>query len=103
MTARARFVSRGWEPASAEFLTKFQTFHVRKSMKICHVAVIYLPGILPGCSKYAQDISTGFIGRGHSVTVLTAHAISGRGWVDPLWGQYSSKKEETIEGVRVKR
>ena len=72
-------------------------------MKICHVAVIYLPGILPGCSKYAQDISTGFIGRGHSVTVLTAHAISGRGWVDPLWGQYSSKKEETIEGVRVKR
>ena len=72
-------------------------------MKICHVAVIYLPGNLPGCSKYAQDISTGFIERGHSITILTSRAVTGRGWVDPLFGQYSSKQEETINGVRVKR
>lgn len=72
-------------------------------MKICHVVVIYLPGILPGCSKYAQDITTGFIERGHSVTVLTARSVTGRGWIDPLFGQYSSKEEEAINGVRVRR
>ena len=35
--------------------------------------------------------------------VLTANAVTGRGWVDPLFGEYSSKKEEMINGVRVKR
>ncbi len=72
-------------------------------MKICHVAPIYLPGILPGCSKYVQDISKSLAGRGHSITVLTSNAITGRGWVDPVFGQYSPVKEETIEGVRVRR
>jgi glycosyltransferase involved in cell wall biosynthesis len=62
-----------------------------------------LPGILPGCSKYAQEISTGFVNRGHSTTILTAHAVTGRGWADPFGGQYASKKEETINGVRVRR
>ena len=72
-------------------------------MNICHIVPIYLPGILPGCSKYVQDISDGLIKRGHSITVLTANAITGRGWVDPLFGKYSLKKEETVNGVRVKR
>ncbi|OGP91532.1 MAG: hypothetical protein A2157_08740 [Deltaproteobacteria bacterium RBG_16_47_11] len=72
-------------------------------MKICHVVPIYLPGILPGCSKYVQDISKGLIERKHSITVLTANAITGRGWVDPLFGKYSSIKEETINGVGLKR
>jgi glycosyltransferase involved in cell wall biosynthesis len=72
-------------------------------MNICHVVPIYLPGILPGCSKYVWDISKGLAKRGHFTTVLTANAITGRGWVDPLFGKYSSVKEETINGVRVKR
>ena len=72
-------------------------------MKICHVAPIYLPGILPGCSKYVMDISESLSRRGHHVTVLTAHAVTGRGWVDPLFGKYSPKKEEIMNGVRVKR
>ena len=37
------------------------------------------------------------------LTVLTSNAITGRGWVDPFFGQYSSVKEETIDGVRVRR
>lgn len=72
-------------------------------MKICHVLPIYLPGILPGCSKYVQDISAILLKKGHRATVLTADAITGRGWVDPLFGKYSSKKEEMINGVRVRR
>ena len=72
-------------------------------MNICHVAPIYLPGILPGCSKYLQDVSEVLAKRGHRVTVLTANAVTGRGWVDPFFGEYSSIKEETINGVRVKR
>jgi len=72
-------------------------------VNICHVVPIYLPGILPGCSKYVQDISSILSGKGHHVTILTANAITGRGWVDPLFGKYSSKKEEMINGVRVKR
>ena len=72
-------------------------------MNICHIVPIYLPGILPGCSKYVQNVSEMLAERGHRVTVLTANAVTGRGWVDPLFGQYSSVKEETIEGVRVRR
>jgi len=72
-------------------------------MKICHIVPIYSPGTLFGSSKYVQDISTGLAERGHHLTVLTANAIIGRGWVDPLFGKYSSKKEEVIDGVRVKR
>jgi glycosyltransferase involved in cell wall biosynthesis len=72
-------------------------------MKICQFVPIYLPGILPGCSKYIQDVSETLSKRSHDVVVLTADAITGRGWVDPLFGKYSSKKEETINGVRVKR
>lgn len=72
-------------------------------MNICHIVPIYLPGILPGCSKYIQDVSEHLSKRGHDVVVLTADAITGRGWVDPLFGEYSSKKEEMINGVRVKR
>src|SRR3990172_1923156 len=72
-------------------------------MKICQVVPIYLPGILPGCSKYAQDISKGLMERGHAITILTANAITGRGWVDPLFGKYSSTREEIINGIRIKR
>ena len=72
-------------------------------MKICHVVPIYLPGTLLGSSKYVHDISSGLAGRGHFVTVLTSNAITGRGWVDPLFGKYSSEKEEMINGVRVRR
>ena len=72
-------------------------------MNICHIVPIYLPGILPGCSKYIQDVSEHLSKRGHDVVVLTANAVTGRGWVDPLFGEYSSKKEEMINGVRVKR
>ena len=72
-------------------------------MNICHIAPIYLPGMLPGCSKYFQDISEMLAERGQRVTVLTADAVTGRGWVDPFFGEYSSKKEEMIEGVRVRR
>jgi len=72
-------------------------------MNICHIVPIYLPGILPGCSKYIQDVSEHLSKRGHDVVVLTANAITGRGWVDPLFGEYSPKKEEMIHGVRVKR
>ena len=72
-------------------------------MNICHIVPIYTPGILPGCSKYIQDVSEHLSKRGHDVVVLTADAVTGRGWVDPLFGKYSSKKEETINGVRVKR
>lgn len=72
-------------------------------MNICHIVPIYLPGILPGCSKYIQNISESLTKRNHQVTVLTADAITGRGWVDPLFGNYSSKNEEIINGVRVKR
>ena len=72
-------------------------------MNICHIAPIYLPGILPGCSKYLHDVSEMLAKRGHRVTVLTANAVTGRGWVDPFFGEYSSIKEETINGVRVKR
>jgi len=72
-------------------------------MNICHIVPIYLPGILPGCSKYIQDVSEGLSKKGHDVVVLTADAITGRGWVDPLFGKYSSKKEEMINGVRVRR
>ena len=72
-------------------------------MNICHIVPIYLPGILPGCSKYVRDVSKNLIERGHTLTILTADAITGRGWVDPLFGKYSSKKEEMIDGVRVRR
>jgi glycosyltransferase involved in cell wall biosynthesis len=72
-------------------------------VNICHIVPIYLPGILPGCSKHVLDISEGLTRRGHLLTVLTANAITGRGWVDPLFGKYSPKKEEMINGVRVKR
>ena len=72
-------------------------------MNICHIVPIYLPGILPGCSKYVLDISEGLTRRGHLLTVLTANAVTGRGWADPLFGKYSPKKEEMINGVRVKR
>ncbi len=72
-------------------------------MKICHVVPIYLPGILPGCSKYIQDVSEILFKCGYQVTVLTADSITGRGWVDPLFGKYASAKEERINGVRVKR
>jgi glycosyltransferase involved in cell wall biosynthesis len=72
-------------------------------VNICHIAPIYLPGILPGCSKYLQDISEMLAKRSHHVTVLTANAVTGRGWVDPLFGRYASKKEEIMNGVRVKR
>lgn len=72
-------------------------------MNICHIVPIYLPGILPGCSKYVQDISINLIAKGHFLTVLTADAINGRGWVDPFLGTYSSAKEEWINGVRVRR
>lgn len=72
-------------------------------MKIGHIVPIYLPGILPGCSKYIQDVSEVLSKRNHQVTVLTANAITGRGWVDPLFGKYSPVNEERINGVRVKR
>ncbi len=72
-------------------------------MKICHVVPIYTPGTLFGSSKYIQDISKGLAIRGHHVTVLTANAITGRGWVDPLFGKYSPRKEEISDDVRVKR
>jgi glycosyltransferase involved in cell wall biosynthesis len=72
-------------------------------MKICHIVPIYLPGILPGCSKYIQDISEILSKRDHQVTLLTADALTGRGWVDPIFGKYASVKEERINGVRVKR
>ena len=72
-------------------------------MNIGHIVPIYLPGVLPGCSKYIRDISEFLSKRNHQVTVLTADATTGRGWVDPLFGNYSSKNEEIINGVRVKR
>lgn len=72
-------------------------------MNVCHVVPIYSPGTLFGSSKYVQDISNGLAGKGHHLTVLTANAITGRGWVDPLFGQYSSIKEEVTGGVRIKR
>jgi glycosyltransferase involved in cell wall biosynthesis len=72
-------------------------------MKICHIVPIYLPGVLPGCSKYVHDISKNLAERGHLLTVLTANATTGRGWVDPAFGRYSPKTEEMISGVRVKR
>jgi len=72
-------------------------------MNICHIIPIYLPGALFGSSKYVQDISNGLAKKGHYLTVLTANAITGRGWVDPLFGKYSSVKEEMIDRVRVKR
>jgi glycosyltransferase involved in cell wall biosynthesis len=72
-------------------------------VNICHVVPIYLPGILPGCSKYVRDISNGLAKRGHDLTVLTSNAVTGRGWVDPLFGKYSSLKEERINQIRVKR
>lgn len=34
---------------------------------------------------------------------MTANAITGRGWADPLFGKYSSVKEERMDGLRVKR
>jgi glycosyltransferase involved in cell wall biosynthesis len=72
-------------------------------VNLCHFVPIYLPGILPGCSKYIQDISEIFVKRGHRVTVVTSRAITGRGWVDPVVGKYSEIGEEIINGVRVKR
>jgi len=72
-------------------------------MKICHVVPIYSPGTLFGSSRYVQDISNRLARKGHLLTVLTANAITGRGWVDPLFGKYSWVKEEMINGVRVKR
>ena len=72
-------------------------------MKICHVVPIYSPGTLFGSSRYVQDISNRLARKGHLLTVLTANAITGRGWVDPLFGKYSCVKEEMINGVRVKR
>ena len=72
-------------------------------MHLCHVVPIYLPGILPGCSKYFQDISEVLAKKGHHVTVLTSNATTGRGWVDPFFGRYSPLEEEVINGVRVKR
>jgi glycosyltransferase involved in cell wall biosynthesis len=72
-------------------------------MKICHVVPIYSPGTLFGSSKYVRDISNGLAKKGLSQTILTANAITGRGWVDPLLGKYSSVKEEMMNGVRVKR
>jgi len=72
-------------------------------VNVSHIVPIYLPGILPGCSKYVQDISSILLEKSHNVTILTADAITGRGWVDPVFGKYSSKKEEMISGMRVKR
>ena len=70
-------------------------------MNICHIVPIYLPGILPGCSKYIQAISDNLSERGQHVTVLTADAITGRGWVDPFFGKYSPLRDEEIKGVNV--
>lgn len=64
---------------------------------------MYSPGTLFGSSRYVRDISNGLLRRGDQLTVLAANAITGRGWVDPLFGKYSSVKEETIDGIRVKR
>ena len=72
-------------------------------MNVSHIVPIYLPGILPGCAKYIQDISSILLTKDHKVTILTADAITGRGWVDPLFGKFASEKEETIDGVRVRR
>jgi glycogen(starch) synthase len=72
-------------------------------VNICHLAPIYLPGILPGCSKYIQNISEELAKRGHELTVMTSNAVTGRGWVDPLFGKYSPVQEERINGVRVRR
>ena len=72
-------------------------------MKICNVVPIYSPGILFGSSKYVQDISNGLAARGHLLTVLTADALTVRGWIDPLFGEYTSEKEEMIDRVRVRR
>jgi glycosyltransferase involved in cell wall biosynthesis len=72
-------------------------------VNICHITPIYSPGTLFGSSRYVQDISNRLARKGHLLTVLTANAITGRGWVDPLFGKYSSEKEEMINGVRVKR
>jgi glycogen synthase len=72
-------------------------------VKICHVTPIYLPGILPGCSTYIRAISEGLAKTGYSITLLTSNAITGRGWVDPVFGRYSATREETINGVRVRR
>jgi glycosyltransferase involved in cell wall biosynthesis len=72
-------------------------------MNICHIVPIYLPGILPGCSKYIQDVSEHLSKKGHDVVVLTSNAITGRGWVDPFFGKYSSVEEEIMNGVRVRR
>ena len=72
-------------------------------MNICHLVPIYLPGILPGCSKYVQDASEELAKRGHHLTVLTSNALTGRGWVDPFFGKYSNVEEEIMNGVRVRR
>jgi glycosyltransferase involved in cell wall biosynthesis len=72
-------------------------------VNICHIAPIYLPGILPGCSRYLQDVSEMLAQRGHRVTVLTANAVTGRGWVDPFFGEYSLINGETVNGVRIRR
>ena len=48
-------------------------------MNICHIVPIYLPGILPGCSKYIQDVSEHLSKRGHDVVVLTSNAINAEG------------------------
>jgi len=72
-------------------------------VNVSHIVPIYLPGALPGCSKYIQDISAILLKKGHRVTVLTADAVTGRGWVDPLFGRYALRKEEMINGVSVKR
>jgi hypothetical protein len=57
-----------------------------RDMKIYHAVHIYLPEILPGCATSIRDISEILSKTGHQVTVLTAHAITGRGWVAPLFG-----------------
>jgi len=72
-------------------------------MNLCHVVPIYLPGILPGCSKYVHDISITLVTKGHRLTILTADALNGRGWVDPLFGTYAPVEEERINGIRVRR
>jgi glycosyltransferase involved in cell wall biosynthesis len=72
-------------------------------MNICHVIPIFHPGKCSGSTEYVQSVSEGLANRGHEVTVLTADAVTGRGWVDPLGGEYASKKVEWVNGVRVRR
>jgi len=71
-------------------------------MKIAHVVQRYLPAPLTGSERYIQMISEGLTKSGYKIEVLTSNAYDWDAFIFPFKKRIQ-KKEEIINGVKVKR